>query len=39
MTAQREKKGCVVQRREGIPVKNPELTERSRIIQPFFGKA
>ena len=38
MTAQSEKKGRVVRRREGIPVKKPELTERSRIIRPFFGK-
>ena len=35
--AQREKKDRVVRRREGIPVKKPELTERSRIIRPFFG--
>jgi len=39
MTAQREKKGRVVRRREGMPVKNPELTERSLIVRPFFGRA
>ena len=38
MTAQLEKKGRVVRRREGIPVKTPELTERRRIIRPFFSK-
>ena len=38
ITVQCEKKGRVVQRSEGIPVKKPELTERSRIMRPFFGK-
>jgi len=37
MTAKCEKKGRVMRRREGIPVKTPELTERRRIIRPFFG--
>jgi len=35
---QREKKGCVVRRSEGIPATVTELTERRRIIQPFFDK-
>jgi len=35
MTEQREKKGCVARRSEGIPATVTELTERRRVIHLF----
>jgi len=36
MTLQREKKGRVVRRREGVPVKNPEQAELKTHDTPFY---